>query len=216
MATTTELLTTSIDYFESIYAEAAGDPDRIPWAHRGPNPALVNWLNAVAPSLVRCGARVAMVGCGLGEDAREVMSRGYEVTGFDCSPTAIKWARSLDPDHVEGYVQADLFNPPPRWAHRFDLVVEINNIESLSPDRVGDAVRALENLLTPHGRLLVIGRVTDTPVPVAGGPPWPLTEAELLQTTADVGLIPDGPVCSFLDDEDPPVRRIRAVFGRRS
>ncbi|MHC4414231.1 MAG: class I SAM-dependent methyltransferase [Planctomycetota bacterium] len=214
MTTSTAWPKTSVDYFEAIYAEAAGDPARIPWAVRRPNPALVNWLNAVAPSLVRCGARVAMVGCGLGDDARELMRRGYEVTGFDCSATAIRWAKSLDPDHVEGYVQADLFNPPARWVHRFDLVVEVNNIESLSPDRHRDAVSALADLLTPHGRLLIICRGADEPIGAADGPPWPLTERELLEATAVAGLAADGPVCSFTDDEDPPVKRVRAVFRR--
>ena len=56
--------------FEAIYATAGGDASRIPWSDGIPNPALVTWLDTVGPSLVRCGARVAVVGCGLGEDAR--------------------------------------------------------------------------------------------------------------------------------------------------
>ena len=202
MTTTTEPARTTIDYFESIYAAAHGDPRRIPWSHPAPTTALVNWLNAEAPSLIRCGARVAIVGCGLGENAREVRHRGYEVTGFDCSETAVRWARSLDPDGVEGYIQADLFNPPARWTRRFDLVVEVDNIQSLGPDRHPKAVQALANLMTPHGLLLVIGRDD-------------LIEGRLLAMTADAGLRPQAAVCSFLDDdEDPPVARVRGVFQR--
>ena len=103
MTTTTEPLATTVDYFESVYAEAAGDASRIPWASRQPSQALVNWLNAVAPGLIRCGARVAIAGCGLGADAREVIRRGYEVTAFDCSQTAVGWARQLDPDHADAH-----------------------------------------------------------------------------------------------------------------
>ncbi len=212
--TTTEAITTSAD-FESVYAQAAGDPARVPWASDRPNPALVNWLNAAAPSLVRCGARVAVVGCGLGADARELARRGHEVIGFDCSPTAVKWAESLDPDHVAGYVQADLFNPPPRWVHRFDLVVEVNNLHALTPQRQDEAVRALANLMTPHGHLLVIGPGGDHAVTRDEGPPWPPTERMLAEATKQAGLVPDGPICSFLDEGDPPVKRIRAVFRRK-
>jgi 2-polyprenyl-3-methyl-5-hydroxy-6-metoxy-1,4-benzoquinol methylase len=211
MTTTTEPARTTIDYFESIYAAAHGDPRRLPWAHTGPTTALVNWLNAEAPSLVRCGTRVAVVGCGLGENAREVRRRGYEVTGFDGSETAVRWARSLDPECVEGYVQADLFDPPARWVRRFDLVVEVDNIESLSPDRHQVALDALANLMTPHGLLLVICRGSSE----LAGPRWPLSETRLQEMAAAAALRPHGPICSFIDDdENPPVPRIRAVFCR--
>jgi SAM-dependent methyltransferase len=214
MATTTEPLASTANYFESVYARAAGDPSHIPWASSHPSPALVNWLNAVAPTLVRCGARVAVVGCGLGADAREIIRRGYEVTAFDCSPTAISWARSLDRDHTDAYVRADLFDLPARWTHRFDLVAEINNLHSLEPGLRGDTIAGLARLLSPHGHLLVICQGAAEHVGTEGGPPWPLAENELLEAAALAGLVPHGPACSFTDEEDPPVHRIRAVFKR--
>lgn len=214
MTTTAEPLVTTLDYFESVYAEAEGDPARIPWAQRRPSPALVNWLNAVAPSMIRCGSRVAVVGCGLGDDAREVVRRGYEITAFDCSATAVRWAQSLDPEHSGEYVQADLFDPPARWVHRFDLVVETNNLQFIEPARHFETVAALSRLLTPHGCLLVICRGADEVEGPSSGPPWPLTEQELLEAAARAGLVPEQPVACFTDDEDPPVKRIRAVFKR--
>ena len=51
MTTTAQPVLTTVDYFESIYAEADGESSRIPWADGQPASALVNWLNAVAPSL---------------------------------------------------------------------------------------------------------------------------------------------------------------------
>ncbi len=214
MPTTTQLPATSVDYFESIYAKADGDSSRIPWEDGHASNALVNWLNAVAPSLVRCGSRVAVMGCGLGDDARALIHRGYEVTAFDCSDTAVHWAQAIDPTNASRYVHADLFDLPARWNHRFDLVVEVNNLQSLTSDLRHEATTALANLLTPHGRLLVICRVADTPVELVDGPPWPLTEAELLDATAMAGLVPDGPVSSFTDDDDPTVQRLRTVFRR--
>lgn len=202
------------EQFESIYADARGDATRIPWQRNGASPALVNWLNAVAPTIVRCGARVLVVGCGLGEDARELMHRGYEVTAFDCSTTAIDWARSIDPVNADRYAVADLFDPPARWRHRFDLVVEVNTIQSLPPDLRAEAVAATADFVSPHGRLLVICRGADDPAPADAGPPWPLTPQELREVTALAGLAPEGAIGAFDDDGDPPVRRMRAVFRR--
>jgi SAM-dependent methyltransferase len=206
--------TTTVEYFESIYAGANGQDIAVPWADGRPNPALVTWLNAVAPSLVRCGGRVCVVGCGLGDDARELIRRGYDVTAFDCSKTAVTWAKRLDLENTRCYFQADLFNVPARWKHRFDLVVEIHTIQSLTPDIQPAALSRIGELLSPHGHLLVICRGAEQP-PVPGeGPPWALTESLLLDSAEAGGLAPVGPVQSFMDDEVPPVRRMRALFKR--
>lgn len=211
MTTTIEAPRTTADYFEAIYDRAAGDPQRLPWARQGPNQAFVNWLNAAAPSTVRCGARVAVAGCGLGDDAREAMRRGYEVTGFDCSRTAVQWARRLDADRAAAYIQADLFEPPMRFIHRFDLVAEIDNVQSLTPDRHAEAIEALSRMMTPHGRLLVICRAAEGPAGFESGPPWPLTEAELVEAASAAGLATES-LCTF--DDEQGVRRIRAIFRR--
>ena len=214
MTTTTHPLATSTDYFESIYADAEGDASRIPWEDGHASDALVNWLNTSAPSIVRCGARVAVAGCGLGDDARALIHRGYEVTAFDCSDTAVHWAQSLDPSNATQYLCADLFDPPQRWRHRFDLAVEVNNLQSLTKELRQQAVAALANLLTPHGRLLVICLGATTPAEFDEGPPWPLTEAELLDATTLAGLVPDSSLSAFSDDNDPSVLWFRAVFRR--
>lgn len=208
-------LCTSADYFESIYSDAHGDASRVPWADLQAHPALINWLNAVAPSLIRCGGRVCAVGCGLGDDARALMARGYEVTAFDCSPTAIAWAKELDPSNAPCYCQADLFQPPQRWRRRFDLVVEINTIQSLSPDLHLGAVSAIADLVSPHGYLLAICRASDAPVAIEDGPPWALTQNQLLEATALAGLKPVEAVSVFSDEEDPAVQRMRGLFQRQ-
>ena len=146
--------------FDAMYREAHGDASQIPWCDGRANPALVAWLNHVAPQLVRCGSRVAVVGCGLGDDARAIAARGYDVTAFDCSETAIEWARHIDPENADMYQVADLFDFPPRWRHRFDLVVEIYTFQSLPPSMWAEAMGAMSELMGPHGHLLVIARGT--------------------------------------------------------
>lgn len=205
---------TPADY-ESIYAEARGSIDCVPWEDGRAHPALVSWLNVIAPSLIRCGSRVAVVGCGLGDDARELLKRGYDVTAFDCSQTAIQWARQIDPDNAHCYQCADLFNPDPHWRHRFDLVVEVHTLQALTPASQPIGLHAIAELMTPHGHLLVITEAATEPVPLEAGPPWPLTERQLREAAQQAGLVAEGGITSFLDDGvDPPVHRIRAMFRR--
>lgn len=213
---TTTTMEMSVDHFESIYAEADGNPSRVPWADERPSPSLVNWLNAVAPSLIRCGARVAVVGCGLGDDARELIKRGYDVMAFDWSETAVNWAKRLDPMNASAYHVADLFDVPARWHHRFDLVVEVNTLQSLPPEQRVGAVTPLASMLARHGHLLVICREADEPIDPELGPPWPLTPVELQESAAAAGLTLYEPVSIFKDDENPPVTRMRAMFCRAS
>ncbi len=204
-----------VEFFESVYADAQGDATRVRWADERANPALIAWLNAVAPSIVRCGARACVVGCGLGDDAVELVKRGYDVTAFDCSATAVEWARQRFPENERSFVQADLFNLPPRWRHRFDLVIEVYTIQSVPPEQHEQAMKALAEILSPHGHMLVIARATEEPVAASDERPWPLTEEELRHLCASAGLTINGDIAVFEDDEDPPVLRMRALLSKR-
>ena len=148
-------------------------------------------------------------------DPREVIRRGYDVTAFDCSSTAVRWAQDLDPGHAMRYVHANLFTPPPRWVHRFDLVTEVSNLEFLPPGKRADAISALSRLMSPHGYLLVVCRGADHEIAPDAEPPWPLTKDSLVEAAAAAGLVPEGPVCCFTDEVATGVKRIRAVFRRR-
>jgi len=202
--------------FDAVYREAAeaSDPTRIPWDDDAPNPHLVQWLDREAPAVLRCGSRVAVIGCGRGHDARELMRRGYEVTAFDISPTAVAWAKRLDPENGANYIEANVLEPPARWIHRFDLVVEINTVQSLPPECRPAMVDAIAKLVGMRGHLMVICRATDTPVTVDDGPPWALTESELTALAAAADLHADR-IDRIVDGESPPKARLRALFSRQ-
>lgn len=215
VAITSQPRISDADRFDATYRDAQGDPSCIPWADNRANPALITWLGAVAPRLLRCGSRVAVVGCGLGHDAVALIERGYDVTAFDISPTAIAWAKQRHPRHCSAFHMADLFDPPSRWVHRFELVVEIYTVQSLHPSRRSEALTALANLVARHGHMLMICRAAREPVPIESGPPWAITQDELVCTAAVAGLEPVvGALHTFADDEDPPIERTRVLFRR--
>lgn len=201
-------------FFETIYREASGDAALVPWADGEPNPALVAWLNSEAPGLIRPGATVAVVGCGLGDDVRELADRGYDVVGFDCSPTAVAWARRRHTAIADRLLIADLFNLAPALRRRHDLVVEINTLQALGPALRPDACAGIVALARPRGSVLAVCRARDDGEALPENPPYPLTGAELEGLMAAQGLSPMRPLETFTDSETPPVRRLRGVFRR--
>lgn len=197
-------------WFEELYQRASGSWDRVPWADLAANPFLVEWLGS--PDARACGKRCLVVGCGLGDDAEALSAAGFDVVAFDISRTAIEACRSRFPTSRVEYAVADVLAPPPSWTGRFDLVFESYTLQVLPPDARSVAMAALASLVSPGGRLLLLCRARDREEP-EGQLPWPLTREEL-GTLRDQGLA-ELSVDDFFDDENPPVRRFRAQFGRR-
>src|SRR5436190_13534040 len=96
-------------WFEALYAEAAGNNEKIPWADLEPNKYFTRW--AADTDLKGNGRKALVVGCGLGDDALMLHNLGFNVTAFDISPTAIEWARKLHKDTDIQFETMDLFEP---------------------------------------------------------------------------------------------------------
>jgi SAM-dependent methyltransferase len=190
--------------FEEIYVRAGDDLTSVPWARLAPHPLLMMWLDGVGstgphgslPSAARSEALV--VGCGLGDDAEELARRGYAVTAFDISPTAIARCRRRFPGSPVDYQAADVLNVPGHWRGRFDLVVEVNTLQSLPRRDRPAAIAAIAATVAGGGLLFVRCRTGGEYEPDGPERPWPVRRSELDRFTtaglAQVDLIDSAPV----------------------
>ena len=199
-------------WFEELYKEAAGDNEKIPWADLEPNRFFRAW--AEKSGLRGEGRKALVVGCGLGDDAVYLDDLGFDVTGFDISPTAIEWARKLHKDREIKFEVMDVFEPFRGWLGAFDFVLEVYTIQPLPiemRERVMDSIAAF---VAPGGELVVVtrGRADDEAVVKV---PWPVSRQELSrfeengleQTHFEV--MPD-------DTDDEPADRYVVVYRRKS
>lgn len=189
--------------WEAQYTAARTDTRHLTWHHDGACPALVAWLNAEAPSLVRPGGRGVVVGCGLGDDVAEVASRGYDAFGLDCSRTAVEWARQRHPDLADSFFVGDAITPPGSMRGRYDLVVDVNTLGWEPADAREAMARGMAAFLRPHGTLVSVTRIT----PETGA----FTAKALTEAMTGAGLS----ACRGVDEfEDGPSRWVRAAFKR--
>lgn len=162
--------------FDELYASVGDDLTQVPWARLGPHPTLVEWLDRRS---VTEGATALVIACGFGDDAEELARRGFDVTAFDLSPTAISWCRKRFPGSPVRYEVADLLALPEDWRGRYDMVVEVNTIQSLPLTLREQVIGAIAGTVAPGGALFVrcFGHVPgDAPVRER---PWPVSRAEL-------------------------------------
>ena len=171
-------------WFDVLYSQSQGDVTQIPWAKLTCHPYLQDWLNTHNPKGE--GHSALVIGCGLGDDAEALAARGFQVTAFDISPTAIDWCQQRFPDSSVNYVVADLLTLPSQWHQAFDLVVEIRNIQALPLSLRSTVIASVASVVAVAGTLVVINRLRETEVE-PDGPPWPLSNSELAQFT-DLGL----------------------------
>ena len=206
----------NVGWFEEFYKEAAGDNEQIPWADLEPNRFFREWAEDVG--LKGEGRTALVVGCGLGDDAKYLADLGFDVTGFDISPTAIEWAKKLHAETEIKFEVADLFEPRAEWVAAddandtgFDFVLEIYTIQPLPIEIRESVIDAIARFVAKDGELVVVtrGREDDEePVEL----PWPLSRKDLSRfethglKQTDFRII-DG-------DEDPPVPRFVVQYRR--
>lgn len=196
-------------WFDALYAEAAGDNEKIPWADLEPNPYLVKF--AEKTNLQGNDRKALVVGCGLGDDAKYLHDLGFDVTAFDISPTAIEWAKKIHLNTDIKFFTADLFNPLNEWYQAFEFVLEIYTIQPLPIEIRPKVINAIANFVKFNGKLVVVtrGREDDEIPPEL---PWALSRKDLSQFEKN-GLAQTHFEEMWSDDEEP-VRRFVVEYKR--
>ncbi len=191
-------------WFEELYSTADRDGDWIPWSDGRPNPLVVEWIVGQQDF-----GRALVVGCGLGEDAAFLDQRGWDVTAFDLSPTAIEWAKEMFSESKVNWLSADLLDLPEDWNSSFDLVLEVHILQAIPESVRIQASPKLAPLVREGGNLVCIGRY-QTDEEAVEGPPWPLSKT-FIESVGN-GLSLESLEIHSLPDDEPDVSRFRAVW----
>ncbi len=173
---------TNSEYWEQRYQE---NSDR--WDIGEAAPPFVDLLaSPSAPSL----GKVAVIGCGRGHDALLFARYGFEVTGFDFSPTAIADAidRADSMKVTAKFLQRDIFDLEREFPAEFDCVIEHTCFCAIAPTQRQNYVKLVHSILRPQGELIALFWAHDR----FGGPPFGTSLKEindLFSSRFDVSVI---------------------------
>jgi methyl halide transferase len=156
--------------WEALYQ--AGD---MRWEKGEPSPGLVDFL-AAHPELPR--GNVLVPGCGTGHDVRAWAAAGFDATGADLAPSAIRLAekKTRAANLRAHFVLCDFLAAEPIAS--CDYIFEHTLFCAIDPARRDDYVRAVLRWLKPHGQFIAVhymlrGNETE--------PPFGVSQEELME-----------------------------------
>ncbi|MGB7441745.1 MAG: methyltransferase domain-containing protein [Coleofasciculaceae cyanobacterium] len=156
------------NYWEKCYQN-----NDTPWDLGQAAPAFCTLLETteIQPGLT------AVLGCGRGHDALLFAEYGFQVIGFDFSPTALTTAKYLAQRSRSSaqFLQRNIFNLAQEFHQDFDYIIEHNCFNSIPTDSRGDYLKLVKYLLKEKGELIGIF-LTKNP---ANRPPFALTPVEI-------------------------------------
>jgi SAM-dependent methyltransferase len=144
-----------------------------PWEKGEPSPGLVDWL-ATHPEIAR--GSVLVPGCGTGHDVRAFAAAGFDATGLDIAPSAVRLARERTAaEGLRASLQlGDFLVDEP--TSRFDWLFEHTCYCAIDPAQRDDYLLAVRRWLKPDGQLLAVHYL----IPDADGPPFGTTREEVV------------------------------------
>ncbi len=142
------------------------------WDKGAPSPGLVDFL-AAHPKLPR--GTVLVPGCGTGHDVRAWAQAGFNATGLDFAPSAIRLAkeRTAAAELRARFLREDFLHGKP--TRRFDWVFEHTLFCAIPPTDRDAYVRAVLRWLKPGGHYLAVNYL----VSCRDEPPFGVTRREL-------------------------------------
>ncbi len=196
-------------WFDAIYRETEGDSELIPWVDFEPNRFLVEWENE--NKLEGKGRKALVVGCGLGDEAKFLYERDFDVTAFDISEKAIEIAKRIHKNTDIKFQVADLFNPPKEFRKAFDLVLEVYTIQALPPNLREEVMAKITSFVAENGELIAVQRFRENGIEPEALP-WALSPNDLSNFDKN-GLTQTG-FSEYLGDEEEPIKRFVTVYER--
>ena len=144
----------------------------MPWEKGAPSPGLIDFLGA-HPDLPR--GTVCVPGCGTGHDVRAWARAGFDATGYDIAPSAVRVAaeRTAAAGLSAHFHQSNFLKderPQP-----FDWIFEHTLFCAINPTERDDYVQAVLRWAKPNGNFLAVNYL----IPDVDGPPFGTTRAEL-------------------------------------
>jgi SAM-dependent methyltransferase len=138
---------------ERIYS--SGKPADIPWVREPPPRALVELIeerNKIPPG------KAVDLGCGTGHSAIWLASLGFNVTGIDVSPSAIREARRNAEEKDAGcsFLAADVLGDLAHLEERFDFAYNWHLLHHIYPEERPAYAANVFRLLRPGGRHLSV------------------------------------------------------------
>ncbi|MFN6500984.1 MAG: methyltransferase domain-containing protein [Nostoc sp. DedQUE01] len=140
----------SAEAWEKRYQE-----HRDPWDLGCPAPPFINLL---ASDQAPKPGRMAVLGCGSGQDAMLFSTAGFDVTGFDFADSAIARASTIAKARELNvqFLQRNIFELEAEFLHTFDYVLEHTCFCAIDPTLRSQYVQVVKNLLRPNGQLIAI------------------------------------------------------------
>ena len=137
---------------EAIYRTVS--PENIPWNLREPPDVLVEFLNQGVVRPCRC----IDLGCGLGHYTVYMASSGFDATGVDVSPTAIRMAKENAREAgIEcRFVAADLLDCLSDDLETFDFAYDWELLHHIDPEHRNHYLQNVVRLLNPGGYYLSV------------------------------------------------------------
>jgi len=151
--------------------------NRDPWDLGCPAPPFINLLASVqAPK----PGRMAVLGCGSGQDAMLFSTAGFDVIGFDFAPSAIARASSIAKARELNvkFLQRNIFELQAEFLHSFDYVLEHTCFCAIDPTLRSQYVQLVKNLLRPNGQLIALFFTHSR----LDGPPFGVKPQEILDS----------------------------------
>lgn len=138
---------------DQIYKDL--QPEKIPWNIESPPQALVDLIKS--EKIKPC--KTIDLGCGTGHNALYLASLGFQVTGIDISPAAIKIAQEYA--EKKGipcqFLVADVTGDFHEINASFDFAYDWQLLHHIFPDKRKKYCENVRSILNPGGKFLCVG-----------------------------------------------------------